>query len=811
VGKRSRKERRAGQLERAVVSADPAALQALVDKSPEGAAQHLIRAMGELPPDEVKAARIEAISLRLAKQLRRAGKPGVAFELAASGRRRSPGFRMEEALAAFALGRDEVAASLAALDPWVFAALDPILKAARAEVAAPAPRGRKAASAPVLTPALRSLHAVARAVGLGIQGQATKSRAALKQVDRAFAGRVYADEIGASLELGEPKRARLALRRLLLVPLFRKDGPLQRAAIEEASAADPALAVGDPSLARTGALSARRVRQALLAAATPGMAMAAIRDAAIELFAPSEQASAALYKGYGLIAERPHEALRHFDQAITLGGDLVEALRGKVVALHTLAHQQGEDSAERQARDAASAAERLARALAHDPLARPLAAAAEKLAIDAFVAARDMRAALSAITRARPLASGALLGELELSEIEAIGYKDAKEAVRRLDLLLAKDPGNVEAWNGKIAFMAHSGDQGAKDKVLQEAAAATRDPALVARARSTRMRHGDLSPFDDLVPGALTPGAVAAELRTAFEQHDGIKLLPKVAPFRAALGPEGRLAVDVVSIALAVLHGEAEEDGLRRLGEVFLLWKGSPREAARVASSALLVGLDAAIPKATLGITDDKVLRAITDALLVAGEVQLAGKFVPRIAASMSRHELTFYKEQTRRRGRVPLAIPGVLDPGQVLREIDAILAPELSLAEILDDDLGEDGLDEGDFDEGLFDEAMADPRRLGDISKLPPGMMGPFFAVILRALGAPPDTIDRLPREKRSAFERELTRIITQPPNAEGHASLVALFAAIGVRIDMGGGAPSPFPSRKSPKKRKHDPSVPF
>ncbi|MEO7330374.1 MAG: hypothetical protein ABI193_17495, partial [Minicystis sp.] len=740
MSKRSRKERRVGQLERAVSAADPEALKTLVDKSPEGAASHLARAMAQLPTDPAKAAPIEASALALAKELRRTGKVEPALALAAAGQRRSAGFRMEEALAAFALGRDEIAAAIGEVDANVRLVLGPLLLAVKGELVA-ASRGRKSASTPASTPALAALHAAARAVALGLQGQSAKSRAALKTIDAGLADKVLAGDIGRALDLDAPRNKRRAsVIALLGSPQLQQLSMLKRTIVWEAGEAVADLIPHYPELSFESDTSAvkRRLHDRLLAATSPGMTIAAMRGAKVELFAEPEQGHAALYLGFGLLSLAPAEALRLFDRAIQLGGDLLEALRGKVIATQmTVSGPPGFSPGDARLRDAASAAERLAKALSREPRARALIAAAEAMAADAHFGTGNGRASLAAIARARPLAIGALLADLDLREAQATALTDSKGALEMLDRLVAANPENLEAWEGKIALTEATLGPEAYDRVVLEAAAATRNPPMVALAREIQRRREKLAPFAGMTPGALTAGAVARELYGAFENSGAGHPMANLAPFRAALSPDGQLAVDIASLALFDRFG-IEGDAAKRLREVFLTWKSSPKDAARVAGMAHLFNLCDEIAAATSVIDDPRTLRAVADMMISAGHGDIAEKLLPRLAADMSRSDLKAFRIFVSSAKRGEVAFPRAPSCDELFEEINRRLAPELDLDELLDDDPDDDDLDDDDPDDEAYGSPVDFRGSFGDAS-------GPGPLQALQALGGLPEAPRRL------------------------------------------------------------------
>jgi hypothetical protein len=187
-----------------------------------------------------------------------------------------------------------------------------------------------------------------------------------------------------------------------------------------------------------------------------------------------------LYRGFGLL-DHPQAAAHAFDRAIELGGDLVEALRGKLLAAIGAVEEAMEESREhrRLLRALAGAADRLARALDHEAWGGALVAAAEEIAAKAWVDAGDAPAANASIARARAAVGNS--AALDRIEIEVLALRDPTAAQARIEALLSRDRADVEAWRLKIELSRTAEDA---EAALREAAAATGDPELVEAAES---------------------------------------------------------------------------------------------------------------------------------------------------------------------------------------------------------------------------------------------------------------------------------------------------------------------------------------
>ena len=757
MSKTSRRERREHQKERAVAEGDVAALEKLVEQSPRAAVAGLVRALGAPPADAAaRAAELDALALAVCRKLRREGEVAPALAVAAAGGRRTAAMRMEEALASFGSGDDTRAAQVAAGDAEVAAVIGPLLQAVRGEEVAP--------SSPRTAAPLRALHAVARAVACTARGEIDEAREAVKRIPLLQRPDVLAREIALAATLGQPGEVSEALGLLLPLPSMQADARLRHLAAAEAALPLedlerlPAALASDPDIAR-------RVVPARLAAATSaGTRAEIICQAGVDAFDAPERAAAALYVGFVQIRSDPEEAARTFDRVIQLGGDLVEAFRGKLLAALALAHGGG--AAQRRAnREVAAAADRLAHTLERRPHGGPLASVAGRLAAQRWVAVGDGRAALASIARARPHAGGKLVEALDLVEVEALAIRHPEQAERRLDALLAQAPGNVEAWKRKADLAAMQGDPERADRILLDAAEVTRDPALAADAREIRGELGQIAPFEGLVPGVATAGALAKELaRTTTEDDDP---LPLAAACREKLGPAARLAFDAAAVVIAACDGTAEM-AEARLRVALLAHRGAPGDVARIVGAALDVGFEEGVVAAARALGDDApALIAIAETLAVAGHGKLVGKLLPRFSAGLTRERVGFFKALSR--GDQPAEIAGVPDPEQAVRELDLALAPELSLVEYLnqvDEDDDEDDDEGGDYD----------PMELGL-----PGQGG-ILGDLLETLGIPPEAADTIPKKKLLEIELRLVGLMVRRPGPEMVEEIVEILNESGI-----------------------------
>ncbi len=228
------------------------------------------------------------------------------------------------------------------------------------------------------------------------------------------------------------------------------------------------------------------------------------------------------------------------------------------------------------------------------------------------------------LARARSLAGGKLLDELAVMEADATAFSSMPEAERLIGALLERSPSCVAAWELKSALARGQGDFARAEAILVEAAAATKDPELMDATRTIQAKHGALVPFEGLVPGAVSAGALAKELLRATKPETDA--YPLASAHRAALGPQSRLAFDGAALAIAAHFGTFEM-AEARLHALVPAWRGASHELARLIGVALHLGLGDSLPLLAYEIGEDvPAARAILDALAVAGEGKLLGR-----------------------------------------------------------------------------------------------------------------------------------------------------------------------------------------
>lgn len=704
-----------------MVEHDPAALRSLAERSPEIAAQHLASALASAPPDAGGA--LDETAVTLVARLRRSGQLAAALRLAGAGAHRSARLRIEQALAAFALGEDVEAARIADAHPEVKRIVGPLLDATRGTRLVMTTS--KASSAP-----LRALHTAAAAVSTAVRGEPGPARALLRRIAPAQRRAVMAAELGAAIDLeSRPggKSLTSAIRLLQDVPRVRLDPQLQKALIAQAAEAAPEAAL---EAGRSMGLAAEVMRPAVLRTfmkeaeqtdvPPEQAALQLVRRTGIDAFDGENRATASLYEGFAWMQADPERATRAFDRAIELGADLAEALRGKLVlAMSTTGGVCADCGARHRGsgREAAKTADHLARVLARSPLAAPLVAAVSTVAAEGWASAGDNRAARASLAVARANAGGSAIAEIDLLEAHVLAQDQPARARALVDELLAKDPGHLAAWRMKLSLAERQHDKAVVDALVLQAAEATRDPALTAKARVIRGQRGELTPFGGLVPGIATAGAVAAELfRVARAAGTATgALTPGAVACRDALTPAAQLAFDAVTVGLAAKF-DGPKAGQARLTEVIRAWRSSPAALAKLAATSWLVGLEDALldiarellagpeiraHRATRANEDTgPALAALAEAALAAADVRIAEKLIALGAVEWPRSEVMRMKHllaELKRRERdtaefpfIPLDGPAALsglsakDPGAAGYELDALLGPEFSFLDAL-------------------------------------------------------------------------------------------------------------------------------
>ena len=682
---------------------------------------------------------------------------------AANGAHRPSRLRLEQALAAFALGDDAKSARVAASDPEVRAVVGCLLDAARA-----APPDAIPASTPE---PLRSLHAVASAISAAARGEHALARRWLKRVAPGQREALLTRELGAAIDLSARPRGKdvsALAEKLVTSPHVRTNVGVVGALVAELGEVDPERAIDAGEDLGLSVDSMREVILKSLAgkrAATEtgevGVSLELVRRLEPDVFDDTTRGAAFIYEGFAWMEEDPQRAATAFDRAIECGGDLVEALRGKLllalsrdgVCEECGVRHGNEESGDD---DAAMAADRLARVLGRTAAAAPLASVAAMVAAEEWVSIGDTKAARASITLARKSAPESMAPAIDLLEARALESADPARAADLLAALLARDPGNREAWRMSISIATRRGDRRRADDLIVQAADSTRDPELIARARDVRIARGEIAPFEGFVPGVTTAGELAAEIQRASavgvagEHPAGAALPPSpLAPIvqrcRDALAPPARLAFDAARIIVAArAHGG--QAARARFAEVASEWRSSSADVTRLGAIMLLMDDGAALVEwaVSLGGHDDAgpALVGLIEAAIAAVEIPIAKRLLALANKRLPRKEVFRAKALIARveRGGFAGSVFGYR-PEAVAHELNGLLAPHFRIPHDEDEDLDDDLDDEGPF---------------GDMR--PASLV---LAAFFETLDLPVEALDSLPPMRRAEFEAEAMELI--------------------------------------------------
>ena len=339
VSNRSRRERRAAQAQRAIDAQDATAIEALSASNPETAAQHVARALSSLPAE--LPSRLDSVAADLCERLRRSGRLQAALRLARACAHRSTRLRLENALAAFALGEDEEAERAVASDRAVAAVLARLLDAARTVApreassvpSTPSPRSSDKKARQPRDPrpqALRALHDIAAAARAAVLGQIGPARAALRRIPVAQRSSMRTKEMSAAIDLAVASGPALGRAVDLLVqsPSVSASAPAREAMVCALAGKDVKVALA--AAKRMGlpneALRPLQIRALAGTATAPAVrtAQAALELAAAagaDVYDPPHRATACLYEGFACLRSDPKRAGRAFDRAIELQSD----------------------------------------------------------------------------------------------------------------------------------------------------------------------------------------------------------------------------------------------------------------------------------------------------------------------------------------------------------------------------------------------------------------------------------------------------------------------------------------------------------
>jgi len=772
VSRRSRKERHQAQRERAVATADLAALEGLAARSPLGAARDCV-AVFEQVSAGVGAHPLDGFAAALAGRLRGLGEHAAALGLAVAGRRRTAALRREEALAALGTGDLARARELAAADARLGALLLPALDAVEGRPVAVERR-----AVPLLERDLRRLsRGVAAVVAAARDGgdrtaALRKLRAALRGVtdQRAWPLRELAGagELACAPGAAEPPLA-LLLRSERVVA-----APAVVEALVEVAAARGAHALVRQRLAGAGARA-----RAALAGDARGLLAAAF---------------AAL--------EEPLRARELLSQAQAAGAAPLEVERARwVLACKGLDRAPRHRGREQAAAELVAAARRLDALLAPDPdghAVRAAVAAATALVLGESGAGDLAPLAAAAREHARPVGGlpEALDDALVLAEATTAVVTAPGRALELLAGVLARHPESERAWRLRLDAAREAHDPRAADYVLA-AADAIGAPDLIARARAVRRARGVTTPLAG-VPPRCTAGRLGLELALALDEAFEVGratpqslagLLDEADALAAHLGPAERAALDAVPLAVACGADRAFVGPL--LLRLARARSPEERDARGLTAVVLHGGAGAALVAALPELRRDageapavELLRALAalDAK-AAGKVLLRlGPDLPWAAVAELKASLSAAARPTEQAQRIGAIVGGLAER----------LRPELDLEALLDGRLP--GVeDPEDLEEDAFDPTECDATSEG-IATL--AMLGADPAALLRLGDADPDRL--------TALLTRLTHIIERGPSPAAWAEVRRLFQEYGVQGSRSSSSPWGRLDKYRPQSRK-------
>ncbi len=577
------RDKRRKRLERRAAKGDAEGLEKLALRAPAAAARALAARLAQDASD----AGLVDLAARLTARLRADGQHLLAADLAAATGGATTALRLDEALAAFALGDDARAAAAIRGDARVAASLAPLLSAARLGTA----RHVRSAFA-MLGAGARQLPAARALEAAAAWGAA---RAGSKAARAAFA-RV----IGERVALEHP---------LVQDALF--DEALAAGAHEPL---DRALAARGMDAARRD-LSARALASAKLE--EPSAAAAAIARAGAAAFDAAVRGDALVFEGFGLLGAEPAQAARVLGSAIAAGGDRVEALRGAWLA----SMASGRDG-----RAVQDAAWKLCDALADDADGVAAAVAVAEMTLARLTRSRAADPDLRKWTkRLRDLAArlgpagAAPLVEAEVCAAELELAADPARALALVAPVLERAPSHGRAWRVRLAAALRC-EPDRYDAWLEQAARASGDREIAIMARRARLASGAIQPLADVRAWELSAPVLAADLAwgagaalvqgdaarwcddcEAFHVESGAipalgpalaQLATAAAPHRAGLERDERAAFDaaLLGLASAAAADHACPDALARvLADLAHEWRDEPARLEQLA----LVAIDA--------------------------------------------------------------------------------------------------------------------------------------------------------------------------------------------------------------------------
>jgi hypothetical protein len=179
---------------------------------------------------------------------------------------------------------------------------------------------------------------------------------------------------------------------------------------------------------------------------------------------------------------------------------------------------------------------------------------------------------------------------------------------------------------------------------------------------------------------------------------------------------------------------------------------------------------------AALALNDDvKALRAILDALAVAGEGGLMRRLLPSLAPSLTRGEIAVFK--TIAGGKKRLIHADVPDPEAAVQAIDRALAPEVRLADFAPEAEGQAFL------------------SIPSSGLLPRPGSGEILQSFVDMLGLPLPDLTSIPPDTLRRVEQTMMELTSGPQTPAAMVELIRLLKNLNVSLP---GGPAPRPRKK-------------
>jgi tetratricopeptide (TPR) repeat protein len=692
---------------------------------------------------------------------------------------------LEEALASFALGRDDVVAELAQQD----ADIDRILGAALA-----AAQGRTARASRGLSDTARALHLASNVVArlVARPPDVEGARRTATRIDAANREAVWYDELLATTRLGA-KGSWMLLRSTRFKECTELLDALSRETtdIALAPAVQAALRKRRKALASDSALGVASLMH--VASLASGAAAQQVAELDIAVFPEDQRGVAVLYGAHAALQSSPERALHLFEKALALGAPLLETLRG-----HWLAAYRAKDGSPDAQRRLSHSSERLDEALAKDPDALPARCGLALFMARQSVATHRFEAGVRWMKAARDLSaqigivSSELSNQLDIGDAALRLDSEPERALALAEAVLARSPSDVTAWQLRIGAGHHMGAASVDDWVL-EAAKQTGHVQFQRRAQRIRRRRGT-APFDGFDPSS-PPGLLAQEFAEHALRRDSettTSVLGLAEPHRIGLAVPDRTAFDcAVLVVLANTDRKVTTTWLeRQMAE----WSGTPGAVHSLATVACRLGLHQDMLRCAEKLARDPrrhgAIREVVSAC-VANHAPTATRIVQQVSAQLD-------AAMTRTLMHLVSQRPPVSDTSS-LSEIERRLAPHFMLEEALRGGLDDDD-DDHDFDDEELDDEELDDEELddedlvagfpdvfpsGELSGAEPAYKAAFgLASILGLMGLDPEALDRLPVQRKGQFLSRVIEILQSP--SDDNASTMLQLQTLSREFDL-------------------------